>query len=123
MAADAGHDRRLAAVYSGIVRTASRALCNSHVGHIRRALFEVRRRTSKIHLILPLIVGVATYNAAVKIRACHRAAACTDCTAVNVHLYVLNAVRCPYVHTYVRTSVTLGVASSVANGVTMRMTS
>jgi len=38
------------------------------------------------------------------------------------HLYVLNAVRCPYVGTYVRTCVTLGVASSVANDVTMRMT-
>ena len=36
-------------------------------------------------------------------------------------LYILNAVRCPYVHTYVRTSVTLGVASS-ANDVIMRMT-
>ena len=35
---------------------------------------------------------------------------------------ILNAVRCPYV-TYVRTSVTVGVASSVANDVTMRMTS
>jgi len=34
-------------------------------------------------------------------------------------LYILNAVRCPYV----RTSVTVGVASSVANDVPMRMTS
>ena len=32
---------------------------------------------------------------------------------------ILNAVRCPYV----RTSVTVGVASSVANDVTMKMTS
>jgi len=34
-----------------------------------------------------------------------------------VHLYILNAVRC----LYVRTSVTSGVASSVANDVIMRM--
>jgi len=37
-------------------------------------------------------------------------------------LYILNAVRCPYV-TYVRSSATLGVASTVANDVIMRMTS
>jgi len=39
------------------------------------------------------------------------------------YLYILNAVRCPYVRTYVRrpTSVTLGVASSVANDVIMRI--
>jgi len=36
------------------------------------------------------------------------------------HLYILNAVRCPYVRTY---SVTLVVASSVANDHIMRMTS
>jgi len=35
---------------------------------------------------------------------------------------ILNAVRCPYV-TYVRSSVTMGVASSVANDGIMRMTS
>jgi len=29
--------------------------------------------------------------------------------------YILNAVRCPYIRTYVRSSVTQGVASSVAN--------
>jgi len=36
------------------------------------------------------------------------------------NLYILNAVRCPY---GVRSSVTVGVASSVANDVTVRMTS
>jgi len=40
-----------------------------------------------------------------------------------INLYILNAVRCRYILTYVRTSVTVGVASSVANDVTMRMTS
>jgi len=38
------------------------------------------------------------------------------------NLYILNTVRCPYV-TYVRLSATLGVASSVANDVIMRMPS
>jgi len=37
-------------------------------------------------------------------------------------IFILNAVRCPYV-TYVRTPVTVGVASSVANEVTMKITS
>jgi len=38
------------------------------------------------------------------------------------NLYILNAVRCPYA-TYIRSSVMLGVASSVANEVIMKMTS
>jgi len=42
-----------------------------------------------------------------------------DAGNVTVNLYILNAVRLPYL----RTSVTVGVASSVANDVTVRMTS
>jgi len=42
---------------------------------------------------------------------------------ITYFLYILNAVRYPYVHTYVRSSVTLGVASSVANDVIVRITS
>ena len=38
-------------------------------------------------------------------------------TGSTKHRYILNAVRCPYVRPYV----TLGVASSVANNVIMRM--
>jgi len=36
-----------------------------------------------------------------------------------LYLYILNTVRCPYVDN-IRTSVTVGVASSVANDVIMR---
>ena len=36
-----------------------------------------------------------------------------------IYIVLLNVVRCPYV----RTSVTVGMASSVANDVTIRMTS
>ena len=38
------------------------------------------------------------------------------------NLYILNTIRCPYLAyvTYIRSSVTLGVASSVANDVIMR---
>jgi len=36
------------------------------------------------------------------------------------HLYILNAVRCTYVCMYVHSSITLGVARSVANDVIMR---
>jgi len=39
------------------------------------------------------------------------------------NLYILNAVRCLYVRMYICTSVVLGVPSSVANDVIMRMTS
>ena len=40
---------------------------------------------------------------------------------ITQNLYILNVVRCPYV-TYERSSITLGVASSVANDVIMRIT-
>jgi len=43
-----------------------------------------------------------------------------DCKVLDLaNLYILNVVRCPYV----RTSLTLGMASSVANDVIMRTTS
>jgi len=52
-------------------------------------------------------------------RADHYILPCDIYLLLVLNLYILNAVRCPYV----RTSVTVGVASSVANDVITRMTS